>query len=170
MRPFNTAADNLALSLLKIKEAVLKINKKSKIFNVLRIVARTREYIKYDKVVEDISLHKLVNFEEEEYKEECKDKIDSADIIITTCSTSMTDKLEEYKFELVVIDETTQSQEVETLLTILKGSKHVTLIGDPQQLSPTILHPKGKQTGMHISLFERIMKLKPENNSLLNMQ
>ena len=74
----------------------------------------------------------------------------------------MTDKLEEYKFEFVVIDETTQSQEVETLLTILKGSKHVTLIGDPQQLSSTILHPKEKQTGMHISLFERIMKLKPK--------
>ena len=168
--PTNTAADNLAISLLKIKEAILKINKKSKIFNVLRIVARTREFIKYDKEVENISLHKLVDFEEENYKEECKDKIDSADIVITTCSTSMNDKLEEYKFEFVVIDETTQSQEVETLLTLLKGSKHVTLIGDPQQLSPTILHPKGKQTGMHISLFERIMKLKPENNSLLNLQ
>ena len=79
--PIKTAADNLDLSLLKIKEAVLKINKKSKIFNVLRIVTRTREYIKYDKVVEDISLHKLVNFEEEDYKEECKDEIDSADVL-----------------------------------------------------------------------------------------
>ena len=167
--PTNAAADNLALSLLKIKEAIT-IHKKSKIFNILRIVARTREYIKYDKKVEDISLHKLVDFEEENYKEDCKNKIDSADIVITTCSTSMTDKLEEYKFEFVVIDETTQSQEVETLLTLLKGSKHVTLIGDPQQLSPTILHPKGKQTGMHISLFERIMRLKPKNNSLLNIQ
>ena len=82
----------------------------------------------------------------------------------------MIDKLENYNFEFVVIDETTQSQEVETLLTMIRNSKHVTLIGDPMQLSPTILHPKGKQTGMHITLFERIMKLKPENNSLLTIQ
>ena len=58
----------------------------------------------------------------------------------------MNDKLENYNFEFVIIDETTQSTEVETLLTMIKGSKHVTLIGDSQQLSPTILHPKGKQT------------------------
>ena len=82
----------------------------------------------------------------------------------------MIDKLEKYDFRFVVIDETTQSPEVETLLPILKGSRHVTLIGDPQQLSPTILHPKGKQTGMHITLFERIMKIKPEIKSLLNKQ
>ena len=168
--PTNAAADNISISLLNIKEALLKNNKKSKIFKILRIVARTREYIDYDKKVEDISLHKLVDFEDEDYKEDCKNIIDSTDIVITTCSTSMIDKLDNYKFEFVIIDETTQSTEVETLLTMLKGSKHVTLIGDPQQLSPTILHPKGKQTGMHISLFERVMKLTPTNNILLEIQ
>ena len=169
--PTNAAADNLALSLLNIKEALLKNNNKNTyIFKILRIVARTREYIDYDKKVEDISLHNLVDYEEEDYKEKSKNIIDSSDIVITTCSSSMIDKLENYNFEFVIIDETTQSQEVETLLTMLKGSKHVTLIGDPKQLSPTILHPKGKQTGMHISLFERIMKLKPDNNILLTIQ
>ena len=168
--PTNAAADNLALSLLSIKDAVLKNDKNSKIFEVLRIVAKTREFISYEKKVEDISFHKMVDYEEEKYKEKCKNIIDFSDIVITTCSTSMSDKLLNYNFEFVVIDETTQSQEVETLLTMLKGSKHITLIGDPKQLSPTILHPKGKQTGIHISLFKRIMKLKPDNNSLLNIQ
>ena len=168
--PTNAAADNLSLALLNLKNAVLKNNKNAKTFKILRIVARTREFIDYDEKVQEISLQNLVDFESDDYKEKTKNIIDRTDIVITTCSTSMIDKLENYNFKFVIIDEATQSQEVETLLTMIKGSRHVTLIGDPQQLSPTILHPKGKQTGMHISLFERILKLKPENNTLLTIQ
>ena len=168
--PTNAAADNLALALLNIKTAVKNKNSNPKQFNILRVVARTREFIEYDKKVQKISLQNLVDFDKDDFRKECKAIIDDTDIVITTCSTSMIDKLEKYDFKFVVIDETTQSPEVETLLPILKGSRHVTLIGDPQQLSPTILHPKGKQTGMHITLFERIMKIKPEIKSLLNKQ
>lgn len=168
--PTNAAADNLSLALLELKNAVLNNNKNAKIYKILRIVARTREYIEYDEKVQKISLQNLVDFDSDDYKEKSINIINNADIIITTCSTSMTDKLEKYNFKFVVIDEATQSQEPETLLTMLKGARHITLIGDPQQLSPTILHPKGKQTGMHISLFERIMKLRPENNVLLTNQ
>ena len=168
--PSNTAADNISISLLKLNDALLKNKKNDEMFSILRIVARRRECVDYDKRVENISLHKYVDLESDDFKEECKSVIDTANIVVTTCSSSMIDKLDDYNFEFVVIDESTQSQEVETLLTMLKGSKHVTLVGDPQQLSPTILHPKGKQTGMHISLFERIMKLKPDNNKLLTIQ
>ena len=168
--PTNAAADNLSISLLNLNDALSKNDKKKEMFNILRIVARTRQFVDYDKRVENISLHKYIDLESDDFTEECKNVIDSADIIVTTCSTSMIDKLNEFNFEFVVIDESTQSQEVETLLTMLKGSKHVTLIGDPKQLSPTVLHPKGKQTGMHISLFERIMKLQPNNNKILTIQ
>ena len=172
--PTNAAADNISISLLNLNNAITAGNKNLKdkldVFNILRIVARTREFIDYDERVENISLQKYVDLDSEDFKEECNNVINTADIVVTTCSTSMIDKLENYNFEFVVIDETTQSQEVETLLTMIRNSKHVTLIGDPMQLSPTILHPKGKQTGMHITLFERIMKLKPENNSLLTIQ
>jgi len=82
----------------------------------------------------------------------------------------MIDKLDGYNFEYVIIDESTQSQEPETLIALLKGARYVTLIGDPKQLSPTVLHPKAKQTGMNISLFERIMTLTPNNNKLLTVQ
>ena len=168
--PTNAAADNISISLLNIRNALLNRNKDAETFNVLRIVSRTRQYLEYDKRVEDISLQKYVDFDEDNYKDECKEIIDSADIVVTTCSSSMIDKLDNHNFEFVVIDECTQSQEAETLLPMIKGSRYVALIGDQQQLSPTILHPKGKQTGMHITLFERIIKIKPENNALLETQ
>ena len=168
--PTNAAADNISLSLLNLFDAVSKNDKNAKKFKILRIVARTREYIDYDEKVQEISLQNLIDFEKENHDYETKQIISLSDIVVTTCSTSMIDKLEGYNFKFVVIDEITQSQEAETLLPMLKGSRHVTLIGDPQQLSPTVLHPKGKQTGMHISLFERIMKLNPENNVLLETQ
>ena len=172
--PTNAAADNISISLLDLNKAVAENNEKLEdkldVFNILRIVARTRESIDYDKRVENISLHKYVDLDSDDFKEECDSVISSADIVVTTCSTSMIDKLEKFNFEFLVIDEATQSQEVETLIPMVRNTKHVTLIGDPKQLSPTILHPKGKQTGMHITLFERIMKLKPENNTLLTIQ
>ena len=168
--PTNAAADNLSLSLLNLRNEVLKEDGNAKMFKILRIVARTREYIEYDERVKKISLQNLVNFDNDKFKEKTEKIINKTDIVITTCSTSLIEKLDEYQFKFVIIDESTQSQEVETLITMLKSSRHVTLIGDPQQLSPTILHPKGKQTGMHISLFERMLKIKPEICSFLNIQ
>ena len=136
--PTNAAADNLALALLNLRSAVSHNHQRPAQFDILRVVARTREFIEYDKKVQKISLHNMIHFDEDDYREKCKNIIDNTDVVITTCSTSMIDKLEKYNFKFVIVDETTQSPEVETLLTLLKGSKHVTLIGDPQQLSPTI--------------------------------
>ena len=136
--PTNAAADNLALALLNLRSAVSHNHQRPAQFDILRVVARTREFIEYDKKVQKISLHNMIDFDEDDYREKCKNIIDNTDVVITTCSTSMIDKLEKYNFKFVIVDETTQSPEVETLLTLLKGSKHVTLIGDPQQLSPTI--------------------------------
>ena len=136
--PTNAAADNLALALLNLRSAVSHNHQRPAQFDILRVVARTREFIEYDKKVQKISLHNMIDFDEDNYRDKCKNIIDNTDVVITTCSTSMIDKLEKYNFKFVIVDETTQSPEVETLLTLLKGSKHVTLIGDPQQLSPTI--------------------------------
>ena len=136
--PTNAAVDNLALALLNLRSAVSHNHQRPAQFDILRVVARTREFIEYDKKVQKISLHNMIDFDEDDYREKCKNIIDNTDVVITTCSTSMIDKLEKYNFKFVIVDETTQSPEVETLLTLLKGSKHVTLIGDPQQLSPTI--------------------------------
>jgi len=96
--------------------------------------------------------------------------IDEHDIIISTCSTSFDNKLINIDFKYVIIDESTQCNEVECLLPIVHGSSHVVLIGDQKQLGPTVLYPKAKILGMKVSLFERMIKIHPENFLLLKKQ
>ena len=54
--PTNAAADKISLSLMNLFDAVTKNDKNAKKFKILRIVARTREYIDYDEKVQEISL------------------------------------------------------------------------------------------------------------------
>ena len=49
----------------------------------------------------------MIDFDEDDYREKCKNIIDNTDVVITTCSTSMIDKLEKYNFKFVIVDETT---------------------------------------------------------------
>ena len=178
--PSNSAADNLTLALLKINKCV---NDKMKI---LRIYAKTREFLDIDKDVKNVSLHEKLNKlsinkenEEEEIddatykemiKEQSKNIIENVDIVITTCSSSMDYRLNEFQFKYVLIDENTQCREIESLIPITHGCCHLTLIGDQRQLGPIVLHPKAKETGMNLSLFERLLKLYPENHILLLKQ
>ena len=96
--------------------------------------------------------------------------INEHDIIITTCSTSYDSKLIDIDFIYVLVDEATQCCEVECLLPIVHGSRHVTLIGDQKQLGPTIIYPKANLVGMNISLFERMIKIYPDNYIMLKKQ
>ena len=54
----------------------------------------------------------------------------NADVICTTCVTAQDRRLRTMKFRSVLIDESTQATEPETLIPILKGAKHVILVGD----------------------------------------
>ena len=92
------------------------------------------------------------------------------DIIISTCSTTFDDKLYKEDFKYVLIDEATQCCEIEGLLPILHGSQYVILIGDQKQLGPTILYPRANLIGINISLFERMIKIYPENYIMLKKQ
>ena len=96
--------------------------------------------------------------------------INDHDIVISTCSTSYDKKLIFSDFKYVLIDEATQCCEIECLLPIVHGSKHVILIGDQKQLGPTILYPKANSLGMNISLFERMIKIYPDNYIMLKKQ
>jgi regulator of nonsense transcripts 1 len=96
--------------------------------------------------------------------------INEHDIIISTCSTSFDNKLIYNEFKYVLIDESTQCCEIECLLPIVHGRRHVILIGDQKQLGPTIIHPKSSNVGMNISLFERMIKIYPDNYMMLKKQ
>jgi predicted DNA helicase len=84
------------------------------------------------------------------------DLIDRADVICATTSTSGSEIMQDRNFDLVVIDEATQSTEPGALIPLVKGDKTV-LIGDHKQLPPTILSQKVAESGLSISLFERLL-------------
>ena len=167
--PSNSASDNLALNLLKLNKAI------GGKMNIIRIYAKSREILPIKDELLQISLHYLLqqNTEDDEDNEEkdmVKEIIEKADIVITTCSTSWDNRIEGFTFPFVLIDEATQCCELETLIPIVHGCKHLTLIGDQKQLPPVVLDPKATKTGMNITLFERMLKLYPELFNMLNIQ
>ena len=172
--PSNAATDNLSFSLLKINKS---IGKKMKI---CRVYAKTREFVPIENELLNISLHKKLQekFDTDDLyfipKDELQDKIneiiEETDIVICTCSTSWDERIMSNNFPFVIIDEVTQCCELESLIPIVHGCKHLTLVGDPKQLGPIILHPKADSTGMKVSLFERMLALYPELHNFLSIQ
>jgi len=96
--------------------------------------------------------------------------IDGADVVCATNSTSGSELMAEKNFDLVVIDEATQSTEPAALIPLVKSNKAV-LIGDHKQLPPTVLNQKAADAGLSKSLFERILEVQgKEFWSLLEIQ
>ena len=173
--PSNSATDNLALSLLKINKV------KGEKMKILRVLAKSREYIKdIEKELSNICLHKqlkdklkvddIYSVPKDDLQEEIDTIVSNYDIVIATCSTSWDERISKQNFPFVIIDEDTQCCEIESLIAVVHGCKHLTLIGDQKQLGPVILHPKAESTGMKVSLFERMLKLYPELLSKLKIQ
>ncbi len=99
-----------------------------------------------------------------------KDLLESAEVICSTNSTAGSELLSDYDFELIVIDEATQSTEPASLIPFIKGEK-VVLIGDHKQLPPTILSQKASEQGLSKSMFERLYEIYgDEINSMLEIQ
>ncbi|CAN0399239.1 unnamed protein product, partial [Laminaria digitata] len=73
------------------------------------------------------------------------------------------------RFSTVVVDEATQATEVATLVPIIRGCQQLILVGDQNQLPPTVICPEALDGGLGISLFARLMHagIKP---ILLNKQ
>lgn len=93
-------------------------------------------------------------------KRQAEDEIiRNADVICTTCVSAFDQRLKSIKFKQVLIDEATQATEPETLIPILKGAKHVILVGDHCQLGPVIMCKKSSKAGLNQSLFERLICL-----------
>ncbi|KAG9005433.1 DEAD-box type RNA helicase [Tulasnella sp. JGI-2019a] len=93
-----------------------------------------------------------------------------ADIICSTLSGSGHESLEQYDFETVVIDEAAQSVEISSLIPLKYQCKRCILVGDPQQLAPTVISMKASQKNYQQSLFVRIQKHGPDAVHLLSIQ
>ncbi|KAG6837045.1 hypothetical protein H0H93_015616 [Arthromyces matolae] len=85
-----------------------------------------------------------------------KDCLSDADVICTTCLTTACMALKAIDFPVVFLDEASMSTEPASLVPIMKGSRHVALIGDHKQLPPVITSPEAEALGLGLSLFERL--------------
>ncbi|KAJ7634774.1 P-loop containing nucleoside triphosphate hydrolase protein [Roridomyces roridus] len=85
-----------------------------------------------------------------------RDVVSAADVICTTCITSASSALNVVDFPVVFLDEASMSTEPASLIPIMKGSRHLALIGDHKQLPPVITSPEAEALGLGRSLFERL--------------
>ncbi|XP_060791611.1 probable helicase senataxin isoform X2 [Neoarius graeffei] len=61
-------------------------------------------------------------------------------------------------FDCVIIDEAGQAKETETLIPLLYRCQTLILVGDPEQLPPTVISQKAKELGYDQSLMARVCK------------
>ncbi|XP_056122108.1 probable helicase senataxin [Rhinichthys klamathensis goyatoka] len=100
--------------------------------------------------------------------------LQNANVICCTLSTSGSIVLENAfrrlghePFNCVIIDEASQAKETETLIPMLYRCPSIILVGDPNQLPPTVVSLKAKEFGYDQSLMARLCKnLHPSNPQL----
>jgi regulator of nonsense transcripts 1 len=85
--------------------------------------------------------------------------INNYNCIATTCTKLNHPSLKNLYFDTILIDECAQMLELEALLAINKGSENcrIILVGDPQQLQPSVTSEKAKNLKYSRSLFERLV-------------
>ncbi|KAJ7784568.1 SEN1 N terminal-domain-containing protein [Mycena metata] len=96
--------------------------------------------------------------------------LQGAHVICTTLSGSGTDSLQDLEIEMVIIDEASQSIELSALIPLKYQPKHTILVGDPQQLPPTVISQEASRFGYNESLFVRLQKASPNSMHLLSIQ
>jgi senataxin len=83
--------------------------------------------------------------------------LNSVHMVMTTLGSAGSRAMDSAdKFEVVVVDEAAQSVEPASLSALQLGSRHVILVGDPQQLPATIFNVSGRGSKYDRSLFQRL--------------
>jgi predicted DNA helicase len=90
--------------------------------------------------------------------------LEDAEVICATNVSAGSEVLREARFDVVFLDEATQSMEPSCLIPMIRANKWV-LAGDHRQLPPTVLSRDA--AGLHHTLFERWIELYGAQNSLL---
>ncbi|WP_445664581.1 IGHMBP2 family helicase [Fodinibius sp. AD559] len=110
-------------------------------------------------------------FEEaDQLREEAVNEIlETKQVICTTNSTAGSELVESREFDLVVIDEATQSTEPSCLIPITHGKK-VVMAGDHRQLPPTVKNRKAADKGLEDTLFERLAEKHSSIKNMLEVQ
>ena len=98
--------------------------------------------------------------------------IDSAHVLCATLSGSGHDMFKNLnvEFETVIIDEAAQCIELSALIPLKYGCSKCILVGDPEQLPPTVLSRAAQSYGYEQSLFVRMQRNHPNDVHLLDTQ
>ncbi|MCS3900606.1 IGHMBP2 family helicase [Methanococcus voltae] len=94
------------------------------------------------------------------------DIIENSDVVLATNSMAGSEYLEDFEFNVGVIDECSQSMEPSTLITALKCDK-IIMAGDHKQLPPTVL---SDELELKNTLFERMIKKNKDFSQILKIQ
>lgn len=154
--PSNTAIDVIVLRLSTgLRTLTGEINTSIKF---LRLGASTNQSVsKY-------TLEYLINNPSVQFKSR-QSLISEASVICTTLNSSVSDSMNNFKFDLIIIDEACQATELSSIIPLKYNPDKIIMVGDPNQLPPTVI---SDQPLLQFSLFERMLSYhKPV---MLNMQ
>ncbi|KAI6044781.1 SEN1 N terminal-domain-containing protein [Pisolithus marmoratus] len=96
--------------------------------------------------------------------------LQEADVICATLAGSGHDSIEQLEFEMIIIDEAAQAIELSSLIPLKFRSSRCIMVGDPQQLPPTVLSQEACKFQYNQSLFVRLQKHRPDAVHLLSIQ
>ncbi|CAG8452428.1 3446_t:CDS:2, partial [Acaulospora morrowiae] len=102
-----------------------------------------------------------------------KDKdLAEADIICATLAGSGHDRLSAFaqEFETIIIDEAAQAIELSSIIPLKFNASRCILVGDPNQLPPTVLSRVATRYFYEQSLFNRLQKCVPKSIHMLKTQ
>ena len=175
--PSNRAVDNISYYLQKLglpfirvlslekefSEDVDKTNSLDELINqeIEKDLASKSGLKKFKELRErKLKFGKLKKEDNEKYKKITKEYeqklLSSCPIILSTINNSADERLKDFYFPMVLIDEVTQAIEPDTLLPLYHKAQMVVMIGDEKQLGPTVKSQEANIAGLGISLFERL--------------
>ncbi|KAF8630856.1 hypothetical protein AX17_005215 [Amanita inopinata Kibby_2008] len=96
--------------------------------------------------------------------------LQEADIVCSTLSGAGHDTLDQFDFDTVVIDEAAQAIELSSLIPLRYRCNRCIMVGDPQQLPPTVISQEATRYHYNQSLFVRLQKQRPDAIQLLSIQ
>ena len=154
---------------VRVLSPAKELSEEHDITNSVHKLARDRIYNnrkKYSELIKLIERKEKNGFLSEKdfkiYKEQIRnienDIIENSNIVLSTLNNSADERLREFNFSYVLIDEAAQALEADTILSLIHQAQTVVLIGDDKQLGPVVHSKDAAKAGLSTSLFERLHK------------
>lgn len=96
--------------------------------------------------------------------------LNGADVICGSAIAAGSPELDMIDLPVVLFDEASMATEPVSLVPLMKGCRHLAIIGDHKQLPPVVTSLEAKQGGLSRSLFERLMESDRIPSTMLNVQ